>query len=233
MGRKKRNESFKHQFPRQQIKIKLHYYNLFSEQWENKVWKIEAFKNISLYIYKHSVFSNQWTAGWDYGWDRFSSHLNFAEGENHFLETLEMKRSLHPCSQGAGEGESPPQSPPSCHRLTTSSSLCILSLSLQYISIASGHASPLWAPTRLAHTRTRTCTPVTRTPPQHGGAPRASSTIHIFPCSGFSFNMQVFPRGRGRRGRYNGGDRMRRKQYGKNKYFQSVNLTFFSSLKFH
>lgn len=78
-----------------------------------------------------------------------------------------------------------------------------------------------WQPCPAAHPLTPPHTHTHRTPVTHShpdtGAP-ASSPICILPCSGFSFNMQVFPQGRGRAG-YSGGDMMRGKQYGKNKYF--------------
>lgn len=102
-----------------------------------------------------------------------------------------------------GRGKSPPRSPQSCHHLATNSSLRILSHSLRYISTASGRASPLRAPTSLAPPRTRTHAHAHRSHahrPDTGGFPRASSPIRIFPCSGFSFNVQVFPWGRGRGG---------------------------------
>lgn len=128
---------------------------------------------------------------------------------------------MRPGSRGGGK---PSQNLLSHHHLTTSSSLPLLS-----------HFSPSAEPVALARRslpHTHTHTPHTRTAhtqPPHTGAP-ASSPICILPCSGFSFNMQVFPQGRGRGG-YSGGDMMRRKRYGKNKYFWSVNLTFFFLLK--
>lgn len=129
---------------------------------------------------------------------------------------------MRPGSRGGGE---PSQNLLSHHHLTTNSSLPLLS-----------HFSPSAEPVALARRslppHTHTHTPHTRTAhtqPPHSGAP-ASSPICILPCSGFSFNMQVFPQGRGRGG-YSGGDMMRRKRYGKNKYFWSVNLTFFYLLK--
>lgn len=154
------------------------------------------------------------------------SRLNFAEGGNHFLEMSKIKRSLHPCGQGAGEGKAlpePPVPPPSHNQL-----LATPPFTPQYISRARGPGSPVLAARSPAHTHTHTHTLHTRTAhtqPPHTGAP-ASSPICILPCSGFSFNMQVFPQGRGRGG-YSGGDMMRRKRYGENKYFWSVNLTFF------
>lgn len=115
----------------------------------------------------------------------------------------------------------PPVPPPSHNQL-----LATPPFTLQSISRARGPGTPLTPP----HTHTHTLhTRTAHTQPPHSGAP-ASSPICILPCSGFSFNMQVFPQGRGRGG-YSGGDMMRRKRYGENKYFWSVNLTFFFLLK--
>lgn len=153
------------------------------------------------------------------------------------IKNKKVSASVQPGSRGGGKSLPPSREPP---RLATNSPLRILTRSLQYISTASGR------PRRsLPHARTHTHAHAharrshARRPNTRGvrKTPRTSSPIHIFPCSGFSFNMQVFPRGRGRGGgwgvrRYDGGDMMRRKQYGKNKYFWSVNLTCFSSLKF-
>lgn len=141
------------------------------------------------------------------------------------MEMSKIKRSLHPCSQGAGEGESPPR---------TSCPTTISQPDPRYPSFhTSVHQQSPW-PWHAAHSpHTHTHTPrthalLTRSHPTLG--PPASSPICILPCSGFSFNMQVFPQGRGRGG-YSGGDMMHRKRYGENKYFWSVNLTFFFLLK--
>lgn len=139
---------------------------------------------------------------------------------------------MRPGSQGGGKPppREPPVPPPSHNQL-----LATHPVTLEYIRTASGPGSPVRPPTPLTppHTHTHTHAHCTHAPVTHShpdtGAP-ASSPICILPCSGFSFNMQVFPQGRGRGG-YSGGDMMRRKQYGKNKYFWSVNLTFFFLLK--
>lgn len=97
---------------------------------------------------------------------------------------------------------------------------------------------PLRAPTPLALSRTHTRT---RTRPRshacHPHAPETTTTKWgpptpypgVFPRARFAFNVLggfFSLRGRGGEGGYNGGDTMRGKQYGKNKYFWSVNLTF-------
>lgn len=73
------------------------------------------------------------------------------------IKNEKVSASMRPGSRGGGK---PPRNLPSCHHLATNSSLRILSRSLQYISTASGRASPLRAPTPLAppraHTRAHT-----------------------------------------------------------------------------
>lgn len=148
------------------------------------------------------------------------------------IRNEKVSASMRP---GSGERESPPGTPrPATISQPTpryASFHARFSTSVQPPAVpAPPGAHAARSPTH-THTRTHMHTGHTHAAPTRG-TPRASSPICIFPCSGFSFNVQVFPRGRGRGGGYNGGDMMRGKQYGKNKYFRSVNLTFFSSLKF-
>lgn len=160
------------------------------------------------------------------------SRLNFAEGGNHFLEISKIKRSLHLCGQGAREGESPPRNLLSHHHLTTNSSLPILShfsTSVQPLALAALSGRPRRS-LPLTHTRAHTAhthRSHTATPTQ--GPPPLPPSVFCLALD-FLLTCRCFPRA-GEGGGYSGGDMMRRKQYGKNKYFWSVNLTFFFLLK--
>lgn len=139
-------------------------------------------------------------AGWgDYGWDHLLSRLNFAEGGNHFLEMSKIKRSLHPCGQGAREGKAlpePPVPPPSHNQLLTTPPF-----TPQYISRARGPGSPVRLRSSLApprtHTNTHTHTPCTHTPltrshPTQGPPPLPPSVFCL--ALDFLLTCRCFPR---------------------------------------
>lgn len=145
------------------------------------------------------------------------SHLNFAEGGNHFLEISKIKRSLHLCGQGTGEGDSPPpQNLLSHHHLTTNSSLPILShssTSAQPLAPAAPSSRPRRS---LPHTHTHTTHQSHADTPTQGPPPLPPSVFCL--ALDFLLTCRCFPRaGEGRD--IVGGDMMRGKRYGKNKYF--------------
>lgn len=136
------------------------------------------------------------------------SHLNFAEGGNRFLEIPKIKRSLHLCGQGTGEGgkhpplpPEPPVPPPSHNQL-----LATHPFTLQYISLCpwqprpGAHATPLTPPRTHTHTHTHSAHTHRShaTTPTQGPPPLPPSVFCL--ALDFLFNMQVFPQGRGRSG---------------------------------
>lgn len=128
-------------------------------------------------------------AGWgDYGWDHLLSRLNFAEGGNHFLEMSKIKRSLHLCGQGAGEGESPPR---------TSCPTTISQPAPRYPSFhTSVHQQSPW-PWHAAHSPTHTHTPrthalLTRSHPTLGPPPLPPSVFCL--ALDFLLTCRCFPR---------------------------------------
>lgn len=162
-------------------------------------------------------------AGWgDYGWDHLSSRLNFAEGGEH-----RKWKGLHICAArelGRGKASPGPPIPPlSCNQLLTTHPL----------RFAPVHQNSLRPGTRATHspththTCTHTCTLVTRTPPRLGrGAPR------LFPHPYFALLWIFFKRagvspGQGKGADIMGEIRCTESNMAKNKYFWSVNLTFF------
>lgn len=140
---------------------------------------------------------------------------------------------MRPGSQGGGKS-SPPGNLLSHHHLTTNSSLPILShlsTSEQPLALAALSGRPRRSlPLTHTHARTHTAhTPRSHTATPTQGPPPLPPSVFCLALD-FLLTCRCFPRA-GEGGGYSGGDMMRRKQYGKNKYFWSVNLTFFFLLK--
>lgn len=133
-----------------------------------------------------------------------------------------MKRSPHPCGQGgAGPGGNPLAAPP--YPAAVSHPNPRYASNARHTP-ASGHAGPLRVPTPLAlsrtHTRTRTrprshaCHP--HAPHHHHEVGTPRPTPAFFLALGLLSTCWVlFCLRGGVEGGYNGGDTMRRKQYGK------------------
>lgn len=152
-----------------------------------------------------------------------------------------MKRSPHPCGQrGSREGgeKNPPGRPNPLIPLQSRTQNPRYASNARHTP-ASGHAGPLRAPTPLsrahthAHARAPAHTHGTRTHPPRP-PPRSGDPPTFFPPPGLLSSCWVFffYSRAGGEGGYNGGDTMRGKQYGKNKYFLECKFNLCSSLKF-
>lgn len=152
-----------------------------------------------------------------------------------------MKRSPHPCGQrGSREGgEKTPLAaltPLSRHSLAPKIPATHPTLAIHQPPAT---PAPSARPRRsLAHTHTHThAPPLTRmapahTPPDHHHEVGTPPCFFLRPVCFHRVGWYFFYSRAGGEGGYNGGDTMRGKQYGKNKYFLECKFNLCSSLKF-